>query len=544
MNKYTGRTRRKGTKCHKGPDDSLRQRVSKIGGEKFGVLVVDSSKKNAEVWLTDFFGNPVWDESHTYSITKGQMSEMVKDVDRSCRENRFKALVVGIEMTGRYHRPIKRELEKHWEVKIIHPFVTKQLRQPASSGIKTDGVDLEAMTRAMISGYGNTPHPTPLHYVEWQLMNRAREDSVDRRSRLKGQCREHLHACMPGYAELFTDIWRTPMILSVAETYGSAKRLLSAGTDSICNRLQCKGIRFRRRSINKVLAWASDSASPDLGGTLHRSILKTSLALLKHMDRDIKGYEKRLVPFLVKTPFVLLMSIPGINVVSASGYGSEAGPITNYHSGSQINGRAGIFPSRYQSDETDRTDGPMVGGRNARLRNATMRIASNMVLHSEHLQGWSDLRVNQGWSTKKAFVSIANHFSRIAFQMVAGRQTFHHPHMKEHNTVLKKLIGFSLMHEISPEKTISLANTAAKQLPADAIEEEIEDLQNNLYDLKAAYGVPRGRIKEMAPLLAGFVTQVRNNHNEKENIGEKQSLNLPCRVKAEILPKTSLSHQG
>jgi hypothetical protein len=122
--------------------------VRKIGGDKFGVLVVDSSKKNAEMWLTDFYGEPLWDESRTVPITRGHLDQIMNVVGGSCREHGLKDLVVGIEQTGRYHLPIKRALEKRWEVKTIHPFVTKQLRQPASPGVKTDGVDLEAMTRA------------------------------------------------------------------------------------------------------------------------------------------------------------------------------------------------------------------------------------------------------------------------------------------------------------------------------------------------------------------------------------------------------------
>jgi len=188
VNKHRRNGHGRGTKCRKRIDNGLRQRVRKIGGDKFGVLVVDSSKKNAELWLTDFYGEPLWEESRTFPITEGHMNEMINVVGGTCRERGLKDLVVGIEQTGRYHRPIQRALAQHWEVKAIHPFVTKQLRQPASPGVKTDGVDLEAMTRAIISGYGEDQRALPLLYAKWQLVNRAREDAVDRRRRLKQQC--------------------------------------------------------------------------------------------------------------------------------------------------------------------------------------------------------------------------------------------------------------------------------------------------------------------------------------------------------------------
>lgn len=535
MGKRRGKGRAKGTKCRKKIDDSLRHRVRKIGGDKFGVLVVDSSKKNGEFWFTDFYGEPLWDESRTYPITRGHLDEMMNVVSGTCREHGLKDLVIGIEQTGRYHRPIKRALEKRWEVKTIHPFVTKQLRQPASPGVKTDGVDLEAMTRAIICGYGDDPRPLPMLYTKWQLINRAREDGVDRRQRLKQQSQERLHAFMPGYPALFKDIWKDTAPRAIAELYGSAKRLLATDVESIRERLRGKGIRVMRPTINRVLAWAADAPSPDPGGALNRRIWSDNLRLLEHLGRDITRYEKRLVVYLVQTPFVLLLSIPGINVVSASGYGSELGPITNYITPSHINGRAGLFPSRYQSDETDCADGPMVGGRNARLRDAVMEITMNLILHNDYFQGWSGLREGRGWSKKKIHVAVANRFNRIAYHMVAGQMLFDHPCLEKRHPVLKKVAGFSLAHGIKPQTTISLIAKAARQLPSHAVAGELRALQVGLPDLRRSNGIPASAIKEVVPLLPALVRQVNHDCKPQGDDGQEVITEAPCRVKAEML---------
>ena len=82
--------------------------------------------------------------------------------------------------------------------------------------------------------------------------------------------------------------------------------------------------------------------------------------------------------FLVKTPYVLLLSVTGINVVSAARLAGEAGPIEHYASARAINGRAGLYPSRYQSDEVDRADGGLVRQCNRKLRGAAMLVAENL----------------------------------------------------------------------------------------------------------------------------------------------------------------------
>ena len=70
--------------------------------------------------------------------------------------------------------------------------------------------------------------------------------------------------------------------------------------------------------------------------------------------RHILQIEREVADFLVKTPWILLLSHPGINVVSAAEVGGETGPIEHYACPKAITGRAGLFPSRYQSDKVDR----------------------------------------------------------------------------------------------------------------------------------------------------------------------------------------------
>jgi len=509
--------------------------VRKIGGDKFGVLVVDSSKKNAELWMTDFYGEPLWDQSRTVPISGGHLDEMIHFIGGTCRERGIKDMVVGIEQTGRYHLPVKRALERHWEVKMIHPFVTKQLRQPASPGVKTDGIDLEAMGRAIISGYGDDQRAVPLLYTKWRLFNRAREDDVDRRRRIKQQCQERLDAFMPGYAALFEKLWETPAALAIAELYGSAKRLSVTDVDAIGEKLRGQGLRMMRPTINRILAWTADAPSPDPGGASNRRIWRDNLRLIEHLDRDITRYERSMVAYLVQTPFVLLLGIPGINVVSASGYGSEVGPITHYIKPSHINGRAGLFPSRYQSDQTDCADGPMVGGRNARLRDAVMEITMNLILHNDHFQGWSALRVQRGWSKKKIHIAIANRFNRIAFHMVAGRMVFNHPCLKNRHPVLKKIAVFALAHGILPRTTMSLVAKAARQLPADAVAGELTALQDGLANLPTSEGIPVGTLRQTIGLFPALVRQMNHDCKSQGEDDNEVVQEAPYPVKVEML---------
>src|SRR6202043_2856471 len=130
---------------------------------------------------------------------------------------------------------------------------------------------------------------------------------------------------------------------------------------------------------------------------------------------------------LVLTPYVLLMGIPGISLVSAAELAGEMGPIRYYAKARAITGRAGLFPSRSQSDQVDHCNGPLVRCANHDLRRAIMMIADNLMKCNDHFRvlaaGWR----LKGKDPRDTRVKVAGRFCRIAYHMVAGGETYRHP---------------------------------------------------------------------------------------------------------------------
>jgi transposase len=91
-----------------------------------------------------------------------------------------------------------------------------------------------------------------------------------------------------------------------------------------------------------------------------------------------------------------LLSFPGINVVSAADFAGEAGPIEHYANAKAITGRAGLRPSRYQSDQVDKANGPLVRNCNRALRAAILGIADNLVVCNHHFQALATQWAAQG----------------------------------------------------------------------------------------------------------------------------------------------------
>ena len=70
-------------------------------------------------------------------------------------EHGLRDLVVAIERTGRYHRPVQDAFRRAaFDTRLVHPFAAKQFRQPADPDNKTDDTDLAGIFRAAVNGFG------------------------------------------------------------------------------------------------------------------------------------------------------------------------------------------------------------------------------------------------------------------------------------------------------------------------------------------------------------------------------------------------------
>jgi hypothetical protein len=240
--------------------------------------------------------------------------------------------------------------------------------------------------------------------------------------------------------------------------------------------LRQAGTHAQQRTVARVLAWAAEAAPADPGAQTHHRLLRDQIELLAPLEAQIGHYERDLADHLVETPFVLLLGIPAINVVSAASYGAELGPIEHYLHHTKITGRAGIYPSRYQSDETDLPDGPLVGQRNARLRDAIFEIAHNLISHNLYFHAWADVREKRQWPSRKIHVAVACKFVRISYSMLAGRCVFQHPCTLGRDAILRKLFRFAQDQHLAPEEARSLLLRALRQLPGTARAEEARAL--------------------------------------------------------------------
>jgi transposase len=459
------------------PGGLIQQRVQLAGPQHFGVISVDCAKRRSKWMLSDFYGKVII-EPTIVEHTAGAFKAMIVLIKDSLQTNKLIDSIASVEMTGVYHRPIQAALRKAgFDTRTVHPFASEHYRQTLHADLKTDDHDLEAIFHAAINGYGLAILPVDSTYQTLQALVRHRRNLIKQRARLQVQIRVLMHQAMPGFADLFEEdkLFRKSIALPIAKHYGSSAAIKRAGTKGLADYLMKQKIRFHIRTLERIVAWSATAVEPADLAVLLTQQWKQLAQCWDLITQQIDETEREMAKYLAKTPYVLLLSVTGINVVSAAALAGEAGPIEHYASARAITGRAGLFPSRYQSDEVDR-NGKVARSCNRRLRAAAMMVAENLIKCHSYYRGLSALWQRQKVDPRDRRVRIANRAMRMVYQLVAGRQVWRGKGV-DREYLLMKLREFHRTHQTPIDQTVEDMNEAFKWLPKSAYASEAKSLQ-------------------------------------------------------------------
>lgn len=461
------------------PSGVIQPRVQEVGPERFGIVSVDCAKDRSKWMFCDFYGKVLVPPT-IVEHRRGDLQVTVAQLRQAIQNHQIKDQIVCVEMTGIYHKIIWRTFrDAGFDTRLVHPFASSHYRTPENGSIKTDDNDLIAIFRAATNGFGLIEQTRDDCYQTLQLLARHRRDLVCKRAKLQSQIRNNLQRCLPGYTALFPDtsLWEHSVGLMVlrfiAEHGGTHRALLDAGVPDVTKWLKEHRCLFQSRSVERIVAWASDAANGDPMAPVLTRIWQALLVDWNQKTSQIRQVERELAGWLAKTPWILLLSHPGINVVSAAEVGGETGPIEHYASHRSITGRAGLFPSRYQSDKVDR-GGKLSKFRNGRMRVAYLFAADNLIKCNEYWRGKYNFWKSEGGDPRDLRCRIANRFTRTVFQMVSGRKIYHHPSRLDRGYIIQKLLEFLRDHETPAATIINILKDATDQLPNTAKAEEAQ----------------------------------------------------------------------
>ena len=223
---------------------------------------------------------------------------------------------VGVEAAGHYHRPVlDHRWPDGWEVLELNPAqVAEQRRVQGRRRIKTDVIDLEAITDLVLAGYGRpvTDRDVVIGEVSAWAVHRNRR--IAARTATKNQLLGQLDRAFPGLTMALPDVLGTKIGRLVAAEFADPARLAGLGVNRLIRFAATRNLQLRRPVAERLVAAARD-ALPTRDAVIARQILAADLALLADLDTQIQSAETALGLLLPRSPYATLTSVPGWGTV-------------------------------------------------------------------------------------------------------------------------------------------------------------------------------------------------------------------------------------
>jgi len=198
-----------------------------------------------------------------------------------------------------------------WEVlELSSARVAEQRRVQGRRRVKTDAIDLEAITELVLAGHGvpvTVRAATLIELTGW-AMHRCRR--VQMRTATKNQLLAQLDRCFPGVTLALPDVLGTRVGRLVAVEFADPHRLAVLGVTRFVRFAANRGLRVRRSVADRLVA-AGPYRLPVSEAVVARQVLAADLVLLACLDAQIVAAEAKIAGLLLDTLFAPLTTVPG-----------------------------------------------------------------------------------------------------------------------------------------------------------------------------------------------------------------------------------------
>lgn len=429
--------------------------------EKVLIVAIDAAKFFQKALICNYFGDVI-EEPFFFGVNRDGIDLLTKKIEKAKNELQAERIFSGVEVTGHYYEDIVRELgNRGYGVTLINAATTFEERASALNWSKTDDLDLYAIAHALIQNKGMENKLPEGSYRQLMTLTRARRNEVRKRALAKVQIRtlmDNIWRDFQGYVEIvknrpkktrvFSDFWGKSSQFFM-EYYPHPSFILELGEEKLLQVVKEKKLRIGKTTIETIMRVADQSIvrpKEDLGPEL--LLLRMAIQDLQRLDENIRILEKEIEQTLLQTEGRLLLSVPGIGIITAAEFYSELGDISQYEHAGQLIKKAGTNPIIKQSAGTEGFYGRISKQGNKNLRFIVYTVGKCLAQHNKDLRPYYERLIQRGKHPRKAFIALGNKFIRIAFSMLKNKKPFE-----------SKQEEYTIFHEIKKKLNYTSINT-------------------------------------------------------------------------------------
>ena len=387
---------------------------------------IDVGKHTAMALICDFTGELLVGPFQ-FAMTRPGVSELVRRVEAVRAERPVRLVRAGIEAAGHYHRPLTSAgvLPADWQVVELNPaHVTAQRRGRGQRGVKTDPVDLVAISDLLLAGHGVERGRVEVDQVMVELaaLVAHRTRRVEVRTATKNQLLGQVDRAFPGLAECLSSLLDTRVGRLVVGEFSDPGRLVRLGPARFRAFAARRGVMVQARVADRLIIAARQVLATDQA-TIARRVLAEDLALLACLDTQIRAAEGRLAALLPQTRFGVLASVPGWGTVRVASYAAAVGELARWPSPRQLYRAAGLTPTVTESAGR-RRDGAITREGSVALRRALLGLGVGLWRCDPPARAYAAGLRARGKHGGVIACALAQRANRIAFAMVRDQASY------------------------------------------------------------------------------------------------------------------------
>lgn len=388
--------------------------------EDLVAVPIDVGKHTAMAKVVDFTGAELV-RPFEFDLDRRGVGRLVDVVRRSVPAS-VSLVRVGLEAAGHYHLPLAGGvLPAEWELRVLNPgHVSMQRKVNGQRGVKTDRIDLVAITDLLLAGRGviAPAFADPIMTLSGWVAHRRRRSLLRRRT--IQQLTTHVDRCFPGLGNTMYSVVLSKAGRLVITELADPVRVTKLGPKRLRTFAANRGVRMTTPLAERIVD-AARQALPVPGAEISRRLLADDLRLLADTEAQIAATDAELDAVLPLTPFAVLISTPGWGSVRVAHYGAAVGDPERWPSHRQLYRASGLTPRLYES-AGHRRDGHITREGSTVLRSALIDLGVGLWHQEPASRAYgAELRA-RGKPGGIIMCAMAHRANKIAYAMVRDQR--------------------------------------------------------------------------------------------------------------------------
>lgn len=335
------------------------------------------------------------------------------------------AVHVGVESAGHYHWPLIATgvWPTDWQLREFNPaHVAAQREVMGRRTVKTDAIDLEAITELLLAGRGQRVPQLSDPVAELRAWATHRDRRVLTRTAVKNQLLAQMDRAFPGLTIALPSVLDTKVGRLLIAEFTDPARLSALGVRRFITFAAARDVRVTAPVATRLVEAARD-ARPTRDSAIARQVLQADLRLLNDLDAQVAAAETAMATLLPATPYWTLTTVPGWGLVRTCGYGAARGEPSRWPGPKQLYRAAGLSPTQYES-AGKRNDTVISREGSVALRRALIQLGVGLWARDEPSKHYAASLRARGKHGGVIICALAHRANRIAFALVRDAEPY------------------------------------------------------------------------------------------------------------------------